>query len=434
MSESRRATTVAIWIRNLLIFYVLASTALISFERGRQPSRYDFKHFYLDAEYVWQHGELNPDLDGPDIDARRQLPFYLPTVSALIAPISFMGREVAAVIWAALQTLSLGYCLLVLRRWCEEDRTSQHGAMTTSTLILIALPALYEASKFNQVSYFTLALLLAFFTAAVRNQRIRAGFWLAAATVLKILPALFGLWILLRKRVRIVVAFAAFVVVIAILPSLVSFGWTQTIEYHEQWWRYNVAGGGPRKWLEQEEWGPHAEHFVDRRNQSVHAIVGRVFWPAHRYSAVWQPAALSAEKCVLLANGILFALLAGLVAMTWQMGKRNDDVMWRTRAELAIFAIGLLVLAPLSRMYYLVWAMPALALLLRAATVIAAERATIWARVGVVVWLIGMIAWTSRTAREYGVHTVMLIVMAVCLWRVCRLGNAREGQGYGAVE
>ncbi|MGE3180833.1 MAG: glycosyltransferase family 87 protein [Phycisphaerae bacterium] len=418
MNDTSRPTVIAIWIRNLLLLYVLASNALISFERGRQPSRYDFKHFYLDAAYVWQHGALNPDLDGPDIDARRQLPFYLPAVSVAIAPISFAGREIAAAIWAALQTVSLGYCLLVLRRWCETGRDARHAAMTTSTLILLALPALYEASKFNQVSYFTLALLLAFFTAIERNSQIRAGLWLAAATVLKILPALIALWLILRKQIKVGAAFAVGVITMSLLPSLLAFGFARTAAYHQEWWAYNVADAGPRKWMEQEEWGPHSAHFVDRRNQSVHAVVGRMFWAEHRFPAEWQPAHFSAERCILLANAILFALLAGLVALTWQMRKVPDSDHWRTRAELSIFAIGLLVLAPLSRMYYLVWALPALALLLRAATEVRRTAGMGWARAGVLIWLIGMIAWTSRHAREFGVHTVMLVLMVVCLWRV----------------
>ena len=78
----------------------------------------------------------------------------------------------------------------------------------------------------------------------------------------------------------------------------------------------------------------------------------------------------------------------------------------------------MLVLSPLLRTYYLVWALPALTLFASRAADRGALRTCRLARFGLVVWLLGMAAWISPNARSYGVHLVMLLLMCVLLARL----------------
>ena len=75
----------------------------VSYRQARKLD-FDFHHFYRDARYVWDHGALNPDRDNPRVLERRQLPFYLPVVALLLAPMTFAGVETAAVIWSLMQS------------------------------------------------------------------------------------------------------------------------------------------------------------------------------------------------------------------------------------------------------------------------------------------------------------------------------------------
>jgi hypothetical protein len=71
---------------------LLLAVAVISYRRAIAPA-YDFHHFYRDARYVWEHGTLNPELAGANAEHRRQLPFYLPVVAVLLAPLTAFGLK-----------------------------------------------------------------------------------------------------------------------------------------------------------------------------------------------------------------------------------------------------------------------------------------------------------------------------------------------------
>lgn len=410
------------WMERALWVFVLVAAALLSFGRGYRGA-YDFRHFYLDAAYVWQHGGLNPSLDPSDPKGNRQLPFYLPVVPLVISPVAAGGMQAGAAIWAALQVGALGYVLYRLRSWTRAGREPHHASLTWSLLVLLSLPAIYEAVRFNQVTWFTLALLLAAQHALERGRDLRAGAWFAAAAVLKLLPALFGVWLLLKRRWAAALAMAVASLLIAFIPPIILFGPQKAWQYHQEWWDYNVTHGGSRRFLTIEEWGPHSEHFVDRRNQSIATVCARLFWPDSHVRAAWQPLSLTLEQTLLLANGITITLFLVLLLstrgrLTAGDVRVGDGGLWRLRGEFAVFGIAIQVLAPLSRLYYLAWTMPALALLVWYATPANPRlltRAILAGRLGVLFWFLGMAAWPWRIFREVGLHQVMLIGMAACV-------------------
>ncbi len=394
---------------DLLLAALLMMTVVVSAARGLEFS-YDFHHFYRDAEYVWNHAALNPDLSNPDPLLRRQLPFYLPAVPLALSPLGGLGRVAAAMVWTLMQAGSLACVLILLRRralsllpeGAPEARRAQLAALLAW---LLAVPGVYEAARFNQLSIPLLAVLLLAERALHRGRGLQAGLLFAGGAVLKLLPALFVFWLLLKRQARAGLAFLVGAIVLAVLPSLLCFGPERTWSYHREWFEYNVrgaAGGGMTD-------PGLREHFIDHRNQSLPAVVSRLCWPEHPHPSPIQIASLSLEQCRLVATVLALMLGAALLAATHRPLQGLGDR--RAHAEFSTYLLALLALSPLVRQYYLVWALPALQLLAVVALEPGRSRARACARAGLAVWLLGMMLWVVPQARLLGAHLLMLIAL-----------------------
>lgn len=398
---------------------VLAGAALLiavgtmSFVRASR-NEWDFSHFYHDARDVWEHGALHPFIDPAGGDAGRRLPFYLPAVPALLAPLTAFGRSPAAVFWAALQVVSLGYCLVALRRrW-----TSSSGAFWLA--ICLALPALYEAAKFNQLSFPVLALILAAFEAFERRRPVGGALALGLAIMLKLLPVIFVVWLCLKRRWSAAFLTLAAAALYASVPALIAFGPTQTATHYSEWWSFNVGGDSARGLLG----ATRREHFVDHRNQSITQVLLRWTSPEHPFRTGWQPVQLASATTIGIARCLAAALF---VALLWLTRRAARTLPAETlRSEWAVYAIAMLALAPLVRQYYLVWALPGL---VRLASGAEARRGRL-AVAGLAIWTLGMLAWVSpveawgEAARQGGVHLAVLLAIGAVLL----LGGASQGR------
>lgn len=386
--------------------------------------KFDFHHFYLDAEYVWQHGALNPDLDNKDREQRRRLPFYLPVVPLALAPLTAFGRIPAAVLWTIAQVAALGYCLRVLARWAGGPAARRACVLAC----IVALPAIYEAARFNQVGFFVLALVLAASVALERQRGFRAGALLGLAGALKLLPLVLLVWLALTRRWSAAVALLVTAAAVATVPCLVVFGPSATIRYHQQWWQYNVRGAPARGMTDP----GLTHHFLDHRNQSLPAVFARVCWPEHPYRAPVQLADLDPTTCRRVAYLALGGLAVALFWMTSRPMRRGQHIssadgsetsIGRDRAEISAYLVALLVLSPLLRTYYLIWMLPALVLLASACTDATTRAARRAGRIGVLVWLLGMAGWVFPVLRTYGLHFWMSLVIAAMVLALPRIVN-----------
>ncbi len=412
----------------LVLLVTLVVAGWISLDRALRQ-RYDFHHFYLDAAYVWAHGALNPVLDAEDADATRQLPFYLPTVPLALAPLAAGGPTVASWLWAGLQVLAMGYCFYRLHQMARRFSGAAHAPFVLTVVVLVSLPATLEAIKFNQLSWFTLALVLGGLAALDRDRAVRAGTLLACAAVLKLLPAIFAGWLLIKRRWAALGAFVVATLVITWVPTSLCFGFEQTVRYHGEWWAHNIAGKAVHERGSDDD--PMVVHFADRRNQSIPAVFARLFDPDNPQRVAFQPTQLAATTARWAAIALMFLLLA---AYLWVVRKPWSTLdAWQRWGEAAITASAMFVFAPLSRTYYLVWTLPLL-VVIGCAGLPAPDRndrqpMTLLAPLALLIWLSGMIAWAWPTMRAYGVHLWMLIALCALLARVMRLSlplSARE--------
>jgi alpha-1,2-mannosyltransferase len=397
---------------NLGLVGLLLAVGVTSFERAR-TLEYDFSHFYLDARYVWEHGALNPDVRAFTREpGARQLLFYLPAVPVVLAPLTAFGLQPAALAWAALQVASLGFVLRALRRWMT-DRAFL-------VAVVVALPAIWDAARFNQLSFPILALLVAAVVALERRRCFEAGALLGLAAVIKLLPVIFVPWLLLTRRYVAAVGFVLAALVLALVPPLVAFGAEQTRAYHADWWAYNAQGASAGGLLNRDA----PEHFIDHRNESISQVLARWTWPDHPWRAPWQPLALSATAVQQVSRG--GALLLLLLLLTFTHGSRALTSTGRLRAEFAAYCIALAVLSPLLRTYYFVWSLPAL-VLLAACAVETSRNARRLGLLGLLVWTGGMVAWIWPLPRLLGVHLFMLIALTM----LTLLASRRERSDLG---
>jgi hypothetical protein len=394
----------------VVIALILLVVGAFSLDRALR-SRYDFHHFYLDARYVWEHRALNPDVtlirpEDKEADRYRQLPFYLPTVSVIFAPLAAFGRWPAAVLWSLAQVGSLAVCLVVLRDWARHGNPAAPPSAPYVVGLLIALPAFHEAARFNQVSYFVLALVLLGCRRLEGRAGWAAGAWFALAAVLKLLPAIFLPWLLLKRRWGAAATMVAAGLVATLLPPLIAFGPERTVAYHREWLAFNQPTDATRFRHDADA----IDHFIDHRNQSIEELLLRYTWDGHPF-ALDTPLAgtLSEATAAHVAKGITAVL--GLALLWFARRPWRELSPLARRCEAATFAIGMLVFAPLVRQYYLVWAVPGLLLLAR----IAAEDS--WRGVrwlgwsGVFVWLVAMIGWIWPGVRLAGGHLALLVVL-----------------------
>ena len=411
------------------ITLLLAAVATVSFIRA-DAGRFDFQHFYLDARYVWQHGELNPDLENPDKLLRRQLPFYLPTVPLMLSLAASGGPKIAAIVWAAGQTLSLAVALWLLSRWRRTAASSRSGGLLPVACILSAY-AIYEAAKFNQLTLPILALLVGAFTGLERGRPMRAGALFGLAAVVKLLPGLFVVWLVLKRQWKALGAMLVTAAAVTSLPPLVVFGPSRTVQYHRQWLEHNLEGAPAQSMATDDASNEHLDdHFIDRRNQALPLVLTRLFSPDHPKRVSYQPVTLSTSTCVWLARGILGVLLLGLIWRTrrpWRLLTHSER-----QVEFAVYLLGMIVFSPLVRQYYLAWALPALLLFVR---LVRSDREQLrsasrqlhrvgWA--GIAVWLLGMLVWAWEPARVCGAHWLMLILVSAFLM-AARTGPRKGG-------
>ena len=409
---------------------LLTGLGLLSYDRARRM-RFDFAHFYLDARYVWENRALNPQVtrDAPS-EEERQLPFYLPAVPALLAPLAAFGPQPAALLWAAAQVAALGAVLRVLRRWGGAGPPAASGDAAFALALLLTLPALIEAARFNQVSFFVLALVVGGVHALEHRHPWLAGAALAAAAVLKLLPILFLPWLLLKRQWSAAAAMVVTGAAVAVVPPLACFGPERTGAYYREWAAYNTESA--RGMLDPDL----PEHFINHRNQSITQVLARLAWAEHPYPLpLPHRPQLAPHTIEWLGRAIAAGLLAALLWSTRRpWGLLTEP---RRRAEAAAYALALLVVSPLVRQYYLVWALPAVVLLARgavgergAADEVGSEpprpRA---ARIGLAVWTAGMALWLWPTARLCGAHLIMLVVLGGLLLAATRVPRRARDRG-----
>lgn len=212
--------------------------------------------------------------------------------------------------------------------------------------VWVCLPEIGSSLSRGQVNLLLVALIAAFMAATLRGRRAAAGWWLAAATCLKVIPALLVLDPLLRRDWRMLGHYALGVVAGLVLFPAAAIGperaWEASRSY-AAWVLFPGLTNDP---------GPLAHELTSvssSDNQSVRTIIHNVtHWSA-------DPRPAKAAFGATLAHGLVGL---ALVAWTYRAARRIPDGRYRTVFRLGGLAILIVAVSPMSHTHYMVLGIP----------------------------------------------------------------------------
>jgi hypothetical protein len=269
----------------------------------------------------------------------------VPIVAVLFVPFAILPGRAAALVFLGLGIAAVLLTWRLLVRLAGLDRYRGYVLL----LLMIVNGPLMNSLKEGNTSHFTL-LAMTLALVLLRDKPYRAGALLALAAIFKLPLALYGLWLLLRGRLRALLAMSG-VLAVTGLASVAVFG----VGAHLTWYERFVASAAER---------PIAAFNV----QSFPAFFVR--WSrAPEVLCNWQ--GLPAPEIRALASLVGLALIAGCVlAALWPALRRRRTGVSGASGQLGLeFAmVGMLACctSPLAWSHYYCWALLPIALTLEA--------------------------------------------------------------------
>jgi hypothetical protein len=212
--------------------------------------------------------------------------------------------------------------------------------------IWICLPAIGSTIVRGQMNLLVLALLSGCIAAVIRGQRARAGWWLAAATCVKVIPGLLVLYPLFKRDWRMLGHFALGAVVGVVVIPVVALGPEQARETTETFVNQTILPGLTTNH------GALSNELTDMTatdNQSVRAIIHA----AANWGQKLPPEASASTK---LMHAVVSVLM---IAATFLAARRCADPRYRTLFLLGALVIVCVAVTPVNHTHYMALALPA---------------------------------------------------------------------------
>jgi len=285
--------------------------------------------YYLDLQVyrvgieVWSRGG---DIYGvlPPTSVGAYLPFiYPPFAAVVLSPFALLPWEVATVGLLLVSLASLTITLYVVARRCWPGGGRDGAVALTAFALPVALllEPIQETFRLGQVNLILMALVAA--DCLVERTRWPRGLLIGIAAAIKLTPAVFVLFFLLRRDTR-----AAVVTVIA-AAAATALGFLVSTSASVQYWFGGLGGAS----------GLSGSPF--HKNQALLPALVRLEIPTPLRTLLW------------------LALCVGVLALAVPVIRRADAEI----ALLAVAAVALLV-SPTSWSHHWVWAAPALLVLI----------------------------------------------------------------------
>ncbi|MEN6405618.1 MAG: glycosyltransferase family 87 protein [Thermoguttaceae bacterium] len=298
-------------------------------QRAHRPQGYDLTSYLLSARAL-ESGE-NPYQTGS------HFPYIYPLFFAFaMIPLASLPCELANFLWFALGAASLAAgCLTLVRLASDELKTTVgwHLAWPCLALFLVLLLPIQSNLLNGQVNLLVVFCCILFLREFMHDHDVPAAVWLAAAIAIKLLPAVLLLFVVMRRRWRVLSWTCAAAVVFCLLPGLV-VGKNLFALYEHYFHAFLMPS-----FLDP---GPHDDRmFFGLRGTILYLLPGAAtsLWPK------------------------LLGLLTALgVMLTVDVASKSSERPQRDVWPFCAYLLGSLLASPAAEMHHLMFAAPAVAL------------------------------------------------------------------------
>lgn len=326
----------------------LAWLGLVAAMVGRQLTARvaDFREFY----------EVNHDLIWGDLARRHVVPYTYPTFfHVVVAPYAALPLWLASLAWALTLSAALVLGLSAMHRLLASSGPALPSWLSWGVPLAVSLPVMITDFTLGNVNLLLVSLVCLAAVALHERRELAASAYFALAISLKILPAIFLPFLLLKRRVRVAaVSVGLSLGLVFGLPSVV-LGPSRGLELNREWVRTF------RSVLSSTE----GTHWVDDpgtyklQNQSLKAVLVRALAPEPRDGRGERATfvSLDAEHLGLvhrLVSALLLALTGVLLA---RRPVREDDgrAPLVLGLEVSLVLVLMFLISPVSWANYLVY-------------------------------------------------------------------------------
>lgn len=377
----------------------------------RAESTTDFRDFWNTARYFLQTGQLSRSLGVHN---------YLPFFPLFMLPFAQLPLRIAIELFTLISLAAFAAAVVLvelLRTGARPQRLDPPAALA----VLLILPYVTSCAVLGSISLVLLLLVVAAAVLVVMRREVLAGLMLGLAILIKLVPAALLIWLVLLRRWRAVAATLAAALVLGLGLPLALLGAAETLRQHQSFYQTAVVEHSALRTLTADK--PPKANFS---NNAVPLVLRRLLSPLDARKAPGDAPVIvaitdAAPAVRVVVYGALMAMVLGVsLWRSWPAGRGAAVAPpggWLT--SLGIWCCVMLLASPLVWTHYLPLAYPALAAACdRAFARPGAGRA--WARVAIVVWVLGIVGLAFPHARAAGAQ----IFSVLALWAaVCRVTN-----------
>jgi hypothetical protein len=307
-----RGRHVGLWLLAAIVGVVLAIQTL---NRAWRPDGIDFTSYLMSARALWE-GRSPYGLETP-------WPYVYPMLLAfLLIPLVALPYTGAVLAWFGVSLAALAGIVA-----STTDRTALPAAITVAAAFAIIQSTLLN----GQVNFLVVLCSVMAICAARGHRDVTAGAWLGAGIALKLMPAVLGMYFLVRGRWRAIVATGIAAVVFSFGPALMlgADGWDACVEY-VRGYVLPMLGGSP----------------LHREDPLVYSVAGI----AHGLLGTSAPAWINAVSALAVVG------VATLLDVAWWRPRQQD------LAAGAGYMIAVVLVSSKSELHHLVFIIPAFGL------------------------------------------------------------------------
>lgn len=293
---------------------VLAVLAVQTWNKAHRPDGNDLTSYLLSARALWDgHSPYSPDTPFPYV--------YPMLLAFLLVPWIAVPYGVAVLAWFGLSVLALALVLA---------QTTDGRPLSVAITAAVTFAAIQNTLLNGQVNFFVVLCCVLAVAAARTDRDASAGAWLGAGVALKLMPALLGLFFVVRRRGTAIGSAGLVAIALSLVPAVMlgRDAWDAYAEYAREFLMPTLR-----------------EPASVRQDPLVFSVAGVV----HRWIAPAAPGWVDAVA----ALGVVGAV-AGADMLRWR--RVGDD-----RAAGAAYLLAIVLVSPKSEVHHLAFAIPAVA-------------------------------------------------------------------------